>query len=214
MPRSTVSLKPPSTREGRSNRPDPPDPTTLTSRQYARRERIINAALRLVLEQEYELVQMRDVAEAAEVALGTIYRYFGSKEHLFAAVFLAWQTSMSHAMVIHPPERTDNVGRLTEIAFRAIRAFEHHPTFYPLLLMMSTTTDPWAQRISEQTGKHSESLFAEPLVGIAPQDRAVIVNIIGAMLETSLRRWLAGGITIDQVYENMAHVIAMLRLPS
>ena len=33
---------------------------------------------------------MRDVAQEAGVALATVYRYFTSKEHLYAAALLEW----------------------------------------------------------------------------------------------------------------------------
>ena len=52
--------------------------------QAARRERVIAAAVDLASEGGYDAVQMRDVATTAGVALGTIYRYFSSKDHLLA----------------------------------------------------------------------------------------------------------------------------------
>jgi fatty-acyl-CoA synthase len=35
-----------------------------------------------MLVRDYEDIQIREVAEAADLALGTVYRYFASKEHL------------------------------------------------------------------------------------------------------------------------------------
>ena len=65
-----------------------PDPATLPTTQRARRERIVAAAVELLDHAEYDDVQMRDVAERAGVALATVYRYFSSKEHLYAAAIL------------------------------------------------------------------------------------------------------------------------------
>src|SRR5277367_6168901 len=53
-----------------------PVPRTLTRAQQARRQRVIDAAMTLALEGGYEAVQMRDVAARADVAMGTVYRYF------------------------------------------------------------------------------------------------------------------------------------------
>ena len=50
--------------------------------QNARRKRIIDATIALAGKGGYEAVQMRAVAEKADVALGTLYRYFPSKIHL------------------------------------------------------------------------------------------------------------------------------------
>ncbi|MFJ4650600.1 TetR/AcrR family transcriptional regulator [Nocardia sp. NPDC088792] len=61
----------------------------ISERQVARRERILDAAAELGADAAYEQVQMLDVARRADVAIATLYRYFPSKTHLFAAVFEA-----------------------------------------------------------------------------------------------------------------------------
>ncbi len=58
---------------------------TETAAQRARRERILAATLALAARGGYEAVQMREVAERSEVALGTLYRYFPSKIHLLVS---------------------------------------------------------------------------------------------------------------------------------
>lgn len=51
-----------------------------------RTDRILDAALELAEADGYEAVRLRDLAERAEVALGTVYRRFASKEDILAAV--------------------------------------------------------------------------------------------------------------------------------
>ena len=53
-------------------------------------ERVIDAAMALGLDGGYDAVQMRDVAARADVAMGTVYRYFTSKDHLLAATLVYW----------------------------------------------------------------------------------------------------------------------------
>src|SRR5882757_5260122 len=48
-----------------------------------RRRAILDAAARLLAERSYDNVLLEDVAAAAEVAKGTVYLYFDSKEHLY-----------------------------------------------------------------------------------------------------------------------------------
>ena len=67
-----------------------PVPRTLTRAQQARRQRVVDAAMALGLDGGYEAVQMRDVAARADVAMGTVYRYFTSKDHLLAAALVHW----------------------------------------------------------------------------------------------------------------------------
>lgn len=54
--------------------------------QKVRQRRILRVARELATDRGVEAVQMQDVARGAEVAMGTLYRYFPSKVHLFTAV--------------------------------------------------------------------------------------------------------------------------------
>ncbi|MFD9430059.1 TetR/AcrR family transcriptional regulator [Streptomyces sp. NPDC060002] len=65
----------------------PADPTS--SRQAARRVRILSAASALGAREGLSRVQMHDVARESGVAIATLYRYFPSKPYLFLAV-LEW----------------------------------------------------------------------------------------------------------------------------
>ena len=52
----------------------------------ARREEILTAARRVFAERGFRGTTIADIAEAANIALGTIYLYFPSKEAVFAAL--------------------------------------------------------------------------------------------------------------------------------
>ena len=54
-----------------AGRPEPPATADLRAGQRARRDRIVQAAVAMMAETEYERIQVKDVAEAADVALGT-----------------------------------------------------------------------------------------------------------------------------------------------
>ncbi|MGN6780792.1 MAG: TetR family transcriptional regulator [Marmoricola sp.] len=62
----------------------PAEPASAEQRE--RHRRILRAAARLGNDLDFDHVQMADVARESGVALGTLYRYFPSKPHLFAAV--------------------------------------------------------------------------------------------------------------------------------
>src|SRR5690348_4658785 len=53
--------------------------------QRDRRKRMLDATIGLATKGGYDAVQMRAVAENADVALGTLYRYFPSKIHLLVS---------------------------------------------------------------------------------------------------------------------------------
>ena len=93
----------------------------LTANQAARRTRVLEAAIELASEGGYDAVQMRDVATRAQVALGTIYRYFSSKDELLAAAFVTaiaspdpavapWQHEMAAVLVALVSDALSGVG--------------------------------------------------------------------------------------------------------
>src|SRR3954468_8985914 len=103
-----------------ANSASPPAIETLDAAQRARRERIVAAAVDAMLEQEYDKVQMKDVGATAGAALGTMYRSFNSKEHLFAEALLAW--SERYAAETASPPDGPAVDRLKVAYRRAVRA--------------------------------------------------------------------------------------------
>ncbi|RNL80222.1 TetR/AcrR family transcriptional regulator [Nocardioides marmorisolisilvae] len=57
--------------------------------QKDRHSQMLRAAVKLGSQQDFERVQMQDVAAESEVAIATLYRYFPSKVHLFVGVMRA-----------------------------------------------------------------------------------------------------------------------------
>src|SRR5262249_46234218 len=79
----------PTTAPSAAGEPTPNPPAA----QVERRQRIITAATELLEEHELEAIQMRDIADRAGVALATVYRYFSSKDHLYAAAIVEWSSA-------------------------------------------------------------------------------------------------------------------------
>lgn len=114
----------------------------LTKSQEARRERVTRAALELGSEGGYEAVQMRDVAARAEVALGTIYRYFPSKDALLAAVMVQWVVDLERRVNRHPPTGDTTVERVMDVLGRALRSMDREPRLTNAVVTAMTAGDP------------------------------------------------------------------------
>ena len=80
------------------------DVEALTPNQAARRQRVIDAAMKLAADGGYDAVQMRDVASEAGVALWTIYRYFASKDHLLAACQVEFARGEQRRLELRPTQ--------------------------------------------------------------------------------------------------------------
>src|SRR5207247_8769583 len=83
--------------------PEPAAEGALARSQAARRRRVLDATLQLAAEGGFDAVQMRDVAAAADVALGTVYRYFASKERLLLEAMAEQQADLRASLDAHPP---------------------------------------------------------------------------------------------------------------
>src|SRR5438477_11134934 len=88
----------------------------LARSQAARRRRVLDAALRLAAEGGFDGVQMRDVAAAADVALGTVYRYFSSKERLLLEAMVEQQADLRRYLQIHTPQEETPAARVAAAA--------------------------------------------------------------------------------------------------
>src|ERR1700730_10835495 len=95
--------------------------------QRERRKRILDATLALASKGGYEAVQMRAVAERADVALGTLYRYFPSKIHLLVSA-LAREFERTQEKLDRAPIPGDTpYDRMLYVLGRTTRAMQREP---------------------------------------------------------------------------------------
>src|SRR6185503_20502681 len=76
---------------------------TRAAETAARRRRLVESAVALAEEGGYDAVQMRDVAARAEVALGTLYRHFSSKDQLLLAALAEQAATLRDRLHNRPP---------------------------------------------------------------------------------------------------------------
>jgi TetR/AcrR family transcriptional regulator, cholesterol catabolism regulator len=188
----------------------PPSPESLTASQFARRERIVKVALALLVNGDYEKIQMKDVAEASDVALGTVYRYFTSKEHLFAAVQLEWVKSLHRQILRRPPSGQSNLERLSQVLHKSVRAFQLQPQFYRVLLVLEVAKDPFAKELFEVMSRETEATYRESLSGVDPTTASDLLRVVLAVLGAELRRWVLGRQSIDEVKQNLDAALSLL----
>ena len=101
-------------------------PNALARNQAARRRRVLDAALRLA-EQGFDGVQMRDVATEANVALGTVYRYFTSKERLLLEAMVEQIGTLADRLEADPPAGDTPADRVVDVLARATASLQRHP---------------------------------------------------------------------------------------
>jgi TetR/AcrR family transcriptional regulator, cholesterol catabolism regulator len=191
----------------------PPQPADLTAAQAARRERIIVCAFDSLRTARYEDIQMRDVAEGAKVALGTLYRYFVSKEHLFAAVLLRWGVGLDTGVQRAPLRGETTADQLIDLYSRTIAAFERVPEFFRLRSIIEGSDDPFAKDLYDEFTGGIGGVLAGPLDSLSPADRATVNEVLMAMLSSVLRAWIGGTITVDEARARMARTVRLIFSP-
>ena len=188
-------------------------PSELSETQRARRDRIIVAALHLSRRRAFEQIQMKDVAEASGVALGTIYQYFSSKDHLFAEALVHWGDLLPHNVDRRPLSGADPAQRLTEVLHRAVRAFQQQPNLAKLVTALAVSSDPFAVEAIARLDRITGAVFRDALVGLDDPTSESMVRIIDHVMAGVLRLWSAGRISIDEVYHSLDEMVALLFRP-
>jgi AcrR family transcriptional regulator len=156
-------------------------PTTTTP-QSTRRDAIVRAALGLLEHHDYDEILVRDVARAAEVAVGTVSRHFTSKEHLFAAVLAEWSVAMARDLDARPLVGSSPPDRLPEMYHRAIDGYERRPGIYRAQLALLATRDPHAEEMSRRNLELARSGILEACAGLADDDALAVSAVMNAVL--------------------------------
>jgi AcrR family transcriptional regulator len=177
-----------------------PAASTLTRNQAARRERVIRAALELAAEGGYDVVQMRDVAARAQVALGTIYRYFPSKDALLLAVMVQWLGDLEQRVMRRPPAGDDTVDRVMDVLGRALRSMDRDPKLTAAVIAAMTAGDPASVAaigdVTEAMARIMRSAFPED---VDPGLEASAAKVLGHVWWSATISWANGMGDIDWV---------------
>lgn len=180
---------------------DAPAHGDLTARQQERRDRIIGAAVELLAEFDYDDVHMTLVAERAGVALGTLYRYFPSKERLFASSLLEWTQRFAQ----RHERRTASIAgdartRIKVVLGTAARAFERNPHFLKPVIMLQASDDAEVREIYAEYSSTTTGVLRSELSKVPGLDVDTVELMLLAALTTLLRSWSAGHRTMRDVH--------------
>jgi AcrR family transcriptional regulator len=182
----------------------------LTERQEARRRRILHTSAQLASRGGFDAVQMREVAESSQVALGTLYRYFPSKQQLYAEVLVTWSESFDTRVRAQTLRETSDADRLRAALRRTVRAYERHPNFFRLISAFEVSAEPGvADRFGTFAGRYTDAL-ADVLVETAPEDRATIAYLTSTVLGSLLRSWSLRGTSISHVYDRLDEMVDLI----
>ncbi|MEH0422860.1 TetR family transcriptional regulator [Streptomyces sp. B21-083] len=213
--------------EAHTARPSsPPHSAPLTERQEARRRRILHASAQLASRGGFDAVQMREVAESSQVALGTLYRYFPSKIHLLVATMQDQLEHMHGTLRKKPPTGETAAERVAETLMRAFRALQREPHLADAMVRALTFADrsvsPEVDQVSRQTtaiildsmglGEGEPGRGQGQTQGHPTPEQLSAVRVIEHTWHSALVTWLSGRASIAQVKIDIETVCRLIDL--
>jgi AcrR family transcriptional regulator len=190
-----------------------PDENALTPKQSDRRRRVIQAAISLATKGGYDAVQMRDVATSGRVALGTLYRYFPSKDQLLVAALNEWAEDMRDKLRARPPRGTTNADRVATVLRSTVRALEKQPklsaAFVSALSSLDAEEPGSIERAAQVYGTMSE-MIGLAMDGGAREDQDQLMRVLGQMWFAVLVFWARGWSAGNQMEDDLAAAAHLL----
>lgn len=184
---------------------------SLTQSQAARRQRVLVAALELGADGGYEAVQMRDVAASAEVALGTIYRYFPSKDALLAAAMVEWMEDLERRVSQRAPRGDTTAERVYDVLRRAVATMERQPKLAEAVITALTSDDREAGVASVATTDVMQRVMLQAFPpGTDPAVQASIARVLGHVWFSCLVAWSNGVgdlVWVGEELETASHLL-------
>ncbi|ATB51036.1 TetR/AcrR family transcriptional regulator [Corallococcus macrosporus] len=161
----------------------------------ARREQILECAMRLFGERPYAEVSTTDIAREAGVARGLLNHYFGQKRDLYLKVV--------KRMLLMPglEEKVSATGTLRQRVERSVEWYldtvATHGKTYVAVTGAGSIADPEVERILAQAddvaaAKTLEFLGLKVEVGSDARHRAMMRSY-GGMVKSTIREWIRGG---------------------
>ena len=178
-----------------------------------RAKRIVDTAVALAERDGYHAVRLRDVAATAQVALGTVYKRFASKEEIIVAA-LEQESEKLVGKIGKKPVPGDNQIERVRFVFNALtKGLLRRPNLAKAVVRSVTSGDPsLSERVASFhaliTALVMAALYGEPVAGVlewggeGDEKERAIASILQNVWFASFVGWAAGLHDADQVLED------------
>ena len=172
--------------------------------QRDRRKRILDATLALASKGGYDAVQMREVAERADVALGTLYRYFPSKIHLLVGALTVELERMQEKLDRKPIPGETPADRMLYVLSRATRTMQRDPMLAEAMTRAFMFADPSAATEVNTVAGLMAAMFTRAMhEGEPSADDLAIARVIGDVWLSNLVAWVTRRASADDVTSHL-----------
>ncbi|MSO37846.1 MAG: TetR/AcrR family transcriptional regulator [Acidimicrobiia bacterium] len=167
--------------------------SALARSQAARRRRVLDVTLAMADRGGFDAVQMRDVAAEAGVALGTVYRYFESKERLLLEANVEQVELLGERLLERPPEGTEAVERVVDVLNRACRWLTRRPDATAAMVRALGSARPTeADAVARISTSMGQIITAAMHAGEPTERDLAVARILTQVWLASLVGWVGG----------------------
>ena len=176
--------------------------STLARSQAARRRRVLDAALVLAQGGGFEAVQMRDVAAEANVALGTVYRYFTSKERLLLEMMVEQLSGLARYVNSHEIPGDTAAQRVCAVLARSNAALARYPDVSLAMVRAFGASREENADVVERVSALMNGIITTA-IGFEAQRSTQVARILTQVWLSSLIGWAGGVDPIGRVDEDL-----------
>ncbi len=182
--------------------------------QRDRRKRILDATYQLARDGGFDAVQMRAVADRADVALGTLYRYFPSKIHLLVSALGRTFEQAEAAMRGRPVPGDTSADRVISVLKKTTRGLQGDPHLTEALTRAFMFADASVAAEIHDVGMLMTSMLTHAMDpergGEVTDDDIAIARVIGDVWLSSLVAWVTGRSTAADTAQHMETAVRLL----
>lgn len=187
----------------------PEVPTTASQRE--RRRRILDATLALASRGGYEAVQMRAVAEKAEVAVGTLYRFFPSKVHLLVSALAREFARIDERTERSAPPGSSPQERMIVVISMITTAMQRDPNLTEAMTRAFMFADASVAAEVELVGTHIDRIIARAMADGDPSEvQLSIARVVSDVWMSNLVAWLTRRASAADVQDRLKLTIELL----
>ena len=185
-------------------------PSARAAETAARRRRLLEAAVELADEGGYDAVQMRDVAARAEVALGTLYRHYASKDQLLLAALADQAGTLRTRLALRPAQGDQPGDRVADVLRRATRALTRDPRVTAAMVTALSAPESDAVTAKREVYDILRTIISGASDGAEVPDLDGIVRVLGYVWLATLNAWVGGMIDADAMAADLATAAHLL----
>jgi TetR/AcrR family transcriptional regulator, cholesterol catabolism regulator len=187
-------------------------PGTRAAETAERRRRLLEAATELAAEGGYDAVQMRDVAARAEVALGTLYRHYSSKDQLLLAALAQQASTLHDRLKQRPPRGATAADRVADALRRACRALERAPRVIAAMMAAMSAPDDEAVALKREVDETLRAIITSAIDGHGDDvdDVDEVVRLLGSVWFAGLSFWVNGMASATQMADDLDRAVHLV----